>query len=96
MQNEQLEMFSPADVSPETEIDNAVIDAALHHVENQYVLRQLLEGKPWREAFGIGGCSHPVAWMGDAKGIEIYWATENARLIKPARILERARQYEAR
>jgi hypothetical protein len=78
------------------ELDDMVIDAALHHVENQAVLRAVLDGKPWGQAFGNGGSSHPVMWQSDARGIEVFWATDSARLIKPAQILERAKLYQPR
>lgn len=77
----------------ERDIDNAVIDAALHHVENQAVLRALLEGKPWSDAFGIGGGAQPVPWQGDSKGIVVNFGSDNPRLIKPAQILKRAKEY---
>jgi hypothetical protein len=75
----------------QSEIDNEVIDAALNSVEGQHVLNQLLEGKPWSKAFGIGGSSVPVYWRGDGRGIEVW--SEPRRLITPAQIIARARLY---
>lgn len=81
----QLELFA----DPHEEAVNRVIDAALHHVENQHVLRQLLAGVPWPKAFGIGGASSRDGfWQGNAKGIE--W---NGQIIRPERILQRAKEY---
>lgn len=82
----QLTAIPPAD---ETE---AVIDEALHHVANQWVLRQMLSGEAWARAFGIGGRYSQFDWSGDAKGISLRHG-ENTTLIKPARILERVKQY---
>lgn len=89
----QLNLFDPP-IDRRAEEDNAVIDRALCFVENQSVLRKLLAGVPWSEAFGIGGSSVPVDWMGDAKGITVHWASENARLIRPGKILDRAKLYQ--
>ncbi len=75
------------------EVDDAVIDRALHFVENQSVLVALKAGKPWGKSFGIGGSSHPVRWDGSAKGIEIFHRDQR-RMIRPSQILERAKQYK--
>lgn len=74
------------------EMDDMVIDAALHSVENQAVLRALLDGKSWSEAFGNGGGPRPVRWDGSPIGIEVH-APDGTRVIKPAQILERAEKY---
>jgi len=77
--------------------DEAVMDRALNFVEGQAVLKALLAGKSLKVAFGgPGGSTHPVMWQADAKGIEVHWATENARMIKPPAIVDRARQYRLR
>ncbi len=75
--------------------EDRVIDAALHHVAEQDVLRKLLAGRSWPEAFGgPGGMGFKgFMWHGDAKGIRIQCGEEESYQIKPARILERARQY---
>lgn len=44
-----------------------IIDQAFHHTENQYVIKQLLIGKTWMQAMGIGGAGE---WHSNAKGIE--------------------------
>lgn len=72
---------------PSNGID-AIIDAALHHVEGQQVLRSLLAGKPWCESFGWGGGTYPETWIGNAKGIEF-----SGEIIRPSRIMIRAREY---
>jgi len=72
-----------------TTLNDKIIDAAFQHVANNYVLRQLKAGKSWSDAFGIGGASHPVRWMGDSKGITI----ERTRLITIAEIKNRANQW---
>lgn len=88
---DQLSFLPPLD----SEIDAQVIDRALNFVEGQAVLRALLAGKSWGEAFGsYGGSSSPVRWDGTPKGIEIWPGSENARFIKPAQILERAKLYK--
>lgn len=46
-----------------------IILSALGHTENGYVYNQLNAGKKWNEAFGIGGSSNPIPWMGDSRGI---------------------------
>lgn len=85
------------DDRPEQSARTAVIDAALHHVENQAVLRDLLAGKiSWGQVFGLGGqCGPNMAhWDGDAKGI--HWHTaDGIVLIRPAEILARAREISA-
>lgn len=92
--NAQLDLFTLAELAPQDEIDNAIIEAAFDHVENQHVLRQLLAGKSWTEAFGQGGRSSPVSWWGDSKGITVEPCTERERLIKPAQIIARAKLYK--
>lgn len=44
-----------------------IIDEAFHHTENQYVIKQLLSGKTWSFAMGIGGTGE---WMSTTNGIE--------------------------
>ncbi|MGE0131900.1 MAG: hypothetical protein AB7U82_27770 [Blastocatellales bacterium] len=57
-------------------------------------MRQLLDGVEWPKAFGMGGRhGAEMRWDGSAKGIE-YEAEAGRRLIKPVRILRRARQYQ--
>lgn len=78
------------------ELDDMVIDAALHHVESQAVLRAVLDGKPWGQAFGNGGGSHPTFWWGDSNGIELRLPDGGTHVIKPAQIAERAKMYQPR
>lgn len=62
-----------------------IIDEALHHIEKQYVLRRLLAGASWSDAFGLGGRGD---WRGDGKGIHFPGGT-----IAPQEILARAKEY---
>lgn len=72
-----------------------VIDAALHHVAEQYVVRKLKEGATWGEAFGIGGgMIGTQMWEADAKGIRVNG--EDKPSIKPKRIMQRLDQYKER
>jgi hypothetical protein len=49
-------------------IEDEIVDAAFRHIEGLFVLRQLINGKPWHEAMGIGGSSF-YYWMSSPKGI---------------------------
>lgn len=84
--------MTPEQTARIVEIRDVVIDRALNFVEGQYVLRQLLSGVGWSEAFGLGGSSEPVRWDGHPKGITIFDA-DKRHLIKPSEILARARMY---
>lgn len=90
-------MFPPETFLTDEQIDLAVIDAALNSVEDQHVIRELQAGKSWKVALGgDGGSNRPVWWRADKLGIEVFWnSPEKKRLIKPARILERAKQFKA-
>ena len=84
-------LVAPAPVNDE----DRLIDLAMRHVENQSVLRDLLAGKTFGEAFGNGGGSvHGIHWEGNAKGITVTGHPEISR-ISPARINERAAMYAA-
>lgn len=74
--------------------EDLIIDHALHHVEGQHVLRSLLSGQSWGEAFGIGGGSvgKGIIWDGSAKGL-VVTGHPTISTIKPKRISERAAQY---
>jgi DNA modification methylase len=83
---ESENQFSAA--PPANGIDK-VIDEALHHVAGQQVLRELLAGKSWGEAFGVGGSGGPNGhWEGNAKGIHL-----SGEIIKPKRIMVRVKEY---
>lgn len=72
-----------------------VIDEALHHVEKQHVLRSIIAGKSWGEAFGIGGAGRAgCQWEGNTKGIRMYSPCGTEAPIKPKRINERVAQYK--
>jgi hypothetical protein len=73
-----------------------VIDEALHHVENGYVLNRVLSGVSWGEAFGVGGRFSRFNWRANSKGIRWTSPCSGELLITPATILKRARQYESR
>jgi hypothetical protein len=90
----QTELFEQPKTELETRNDS-IIDAALHHVQNQQVLRDFLSGKSWGESFGIGGRYDKFGhWQGDSKGITIFEKDGTQTLIKPTQILNRARQYK--
>lgn len=90
---DQLDIFPPETFLSAEQIDLAVIDAALHHIENQHVIREIQAGTSWSEAFGgPGGSTHPFRWEADANGIRVL--IEPPRLIKPARIVARAKEFK--
>lgn len=89
----QLMAVSRFKAPPPPDLPDMVIDEAFHLVENQSVLRRLLDGESWGDSFGVAGRSTPdgLSWDGNAKGIK-----HDGKLIKPPRILQRAKQYTAR
>lgn len=77
----------------DSQLRTEIIDSAFRHTENKYVIKQLLGGKPWSIAMGIGGSWHPVNWKSNSKGItyqdgfiglpEIYERLEHYKPSKP-------------
>lgn len=78
---------------PVVSIEDKIIDMALGHVENMYILRVFLETGDWGQAFGMGGyCSDDARWRGDSTGIE-YSSGGISGKIKPSAIMNRAKQW---
>jgi hypothetical protein len=72
----------------------SVIDVVLFCVEDQVILKRVLEGKSWAKALGgETGAMHPWGgWKASAAGIKITDETGNLiRLVKPAEIVARAK-----
>lgn len=79
--------------APRDNIERA-IDHALGCVGKQAVLHRLLDGKPWAEAFGIGGyAGRDIAYFGDSKGLKVEVEGGETVLVKPKRIMERVAMY---
>jgi len=78
---------------PVVSIEDKIIDMALGHVENMYILRVFLETGDWGQAFGMGGyCGDDLRWRGDSNGIN-YSVDGIDGKIKPAAIMNRAKQW---
>ena len=72
----------------ECPLRSKIIECALNHIAGNYITNQLKLGKSWSEAFGIGGSSHPVRWMGDRNGIKYTLEDGREYLITPREIKE--------
>lgn len=84
----------PYEAPPAADLRTRLIDAALHFVEQQDVLRRLKEGQPWPQAFGIGGATHPTYWDGHSKGITAKTDEGETLTISVKEIQARAAQYQ--
>lgn len=77
------------------DLKEQVIDTAFKHTAEYYVLKQLKAGAKWSEAFGDGGASHPVSWMGNSKGIT-FEVDGKKQAITIKEIQKRADQYKVK